>query len=171
MEYTKDSAELDEDLPQGEPVKVILADDDKDDQETFGEALLETKIPAELTTVDNGQELLDTLKDPAEPNPDIIFLDINMPVKNGNEVLAEIKKDADLKEIPTVMLSTSENVKDVEESFSAGANLYVRKPYSFKNFILMLKKIFLLKWAGVLLNPLRKTFLLSERNISGKDVS
>lgn len=171
MEYTKDSPEPDEDLPQGEPVKVILADDDKDDQETFGEALLQTKIPAELTTVDNGQELLNTLKDPSEPNPDIIFLDINMPVKNGNEVLAEIKKDADLKEIPTVMLSTSENVKDVEESFNAGANLYVRKPYSFKNFILMLKKIFLLKWAGVLLNPLRKTFLLSEKNISGKDVN
>ncbi|MGZ8510281.1 MAG: hypothetical protein ACXWWA_07890, partial [Chitinophagaceae bacterium] len=93
-------------------------------------------------------------------------------VKNGNEVLTEIKKDADLKQIPTVMLSTSENVKDVEASFNAGANLYVRKPYSFQNFILLLKKIFILKWAGVLLNPLRKTFLLSERNISsGKDES
>lgn len=171
MEYTKDSAEPGDELPQGEPVKVMLADDDKDDQETFGEALRETDISTELTIVDNGQELLNTLKDPSEPNPDIIFLDINMPVKNGNEVLAEIKKDADLKEIPTVMLSTSENVKDVEKSFNAGASLYVRKPYSFKNFILMLKKIFLLKWAGVLLNPLRKTFLLSEKNISGKDVS
>lgn len=171
MQYTKDSAELGDELPQGEPVKVMLADDDKDDQETFGEALRETEIPAELTTVDSGQELLDTLKDTSEPNPDIIFLDLNMPVRNGNEILAEIKKDAALKEIPTVMLSTSENVKDVEESFNAGANLYVRKPYSFKNFILMLKKIFLLKWAGVLLNPLRKTFLLSEKNISsGKDV-
>ncbi|MGZ5218562.1 MAG: response regulator [Chitinophagaceae bacterium] len=172
MEYTKDSADLDEDPPPGEPLKVMLADDDKDDQETFGEALRESEIAAELTTVDNGQELLATLKDPSEPNPDIIFLDINMPVKNGNEVLAEIKKDADLKQIPTVMLSTSENVKDVEASFNAGANLYVRKPYSFQNFILLLKKIFILKWAGVLLNPLRKTFLLSERNISsGKDES
>jgi len=169
MENNKDSAEECKDLPQKEPVKVILADDDKDDQEIFTDALKETKIPADLTTVDTGQELLDTLKDPSEPNPDIIFLDINMPVKSGKEVLAEIKTDEELKEIPTVMLSTSENVKDVEESFNAGANLYVRKPYSFKNFILLLKKIFTLKWAGVLFKPLRKTFLISEKNISEED--
>ena|SRR5688572_4176017 len=171
MEYNKDSADDGNELPKKEPVKVLLADDDRDDQETFQDALTETKIPVDLTMVDNGQQLLDNLKDPTEPNPDIIFMDINMPVKNGKEVLAEIKNDEDLKGIPTVMLSTSENVKDVEETFNTGANLYVRKPYSFKNFILMLKKIFSLKWAGVLIKPLRKTFLMSERNISQGDVN
>ena len=150
------------------PAKVILADDDKDDQETFHEALKETKIPAELITVNNGKELLDTLKDPAEPDPDIIFIDINMPVKNGKEVLAEIKSDEELSKIPTVMLSTSENTKDVEDAFNGGASLYVRKPYSFRNFILMLKKIFSLKWTGQLEKRLRQTFFLSERNISKK---
>lgn len=150
-----------------EPVKVVLADDDRDDQELFTEALNHAEIPADVTTVDNGQELIDHLKDPEEPNPDIIFLDINMPVKDGKQVLAEIKADETLKDIPTVMLSTSENPKDVEETFNAGANLYVRKPYSFRDFVLLLKKIFTLKWAGDLLKPLRKSFFMSEKNISG----
>ena len=151
-----------------EPVKVVLADDDKDDQELFTEALNHAEIPADVTTVDNGQELINHLKDPAEPNPDIIFLDINMPVKDGKQVLAEIKADETLKDIPTVMLSTSENPKDVEETFNAGANLYVRKPYSFRNLVLLLKKIFTLKWAGDLLKPLRKSFFMSEKHIRSK---
>ncbi len=155
-------------LENKEPVKVVLADDDKDDQEIFTEALTQTDIPANITTVDNGEELMDHLKDPAEPNPDIIFLDINMPAKGGKEVLEEIKSDNELKDIPTVMLSTSENPKDVEDTFNAGANLYVRKPYSFRNFVLLLKKIFSLKWAGDLMRPLRKNFFLSEKNIGGK---
>lgn len=148
-----------------EPVKVILADDDKDDQEIFEEALNETAIPTELTTVNNGTELMDHLKDESKPNPDIVFMDINMPVKNGKEVLSEIRADENLKDIPTVILSTSTNDKDVEEAFQAGANLYVPKPYTFSNFILLLKKIFSLKWTGQLLKPLRKTFLMSERNL------
>ena len=155
---------------QKETVKVVLADDDKDDQEVFQDALSETNIPADLKTVDNGQELIDHLKDPTEPNPDIIFLDINMPVKDGKEVLAEIKSDENLKEIPTVMLSTSDNPKDVDDTFNAGANLYVRKPFSFRSFIIILKKIFMLKWAGVLFKPLRKSFFLSEKNISEGDI-
>jgi len=170
MKYNTETAKNENDAENKEPVKVLLAENDKDDQEIFHEALTEANIPADLITVDNGQELMDNLKDPSEPNPDIIFLDINMPVKNGKECLAEIKSDETLKEIPTVMLSTSENVKDVEDSFNTGANLYVRKPFSFKSFILLLKKIFLLKWAGVLLKPVRKTFFMSEKNISELDI-
>ena len=168
MENNKDNAKDDKN-PEKEPVKVILADDDKDDQENFKDALTEADIPADLTTVDNGQQLMENLKDPSEPNPDIIFIDINMPVKSGKEVLAEIKADETLKEIPTVMLSTSEHTKDVEDTFNAGASLYMRKPYSFKNFILLLKKIFTLKWAGALFKPLRKSFFMSEKNISEED--
>ena len=151
-----------------EPVKVVLADDDRDDQEIFEDALNEASIPAELKTVDNGQELIDHLKDPSEPNPDIIFLDINMPVKSGKEVLAEIKADETLKDIPTVVISTSDHPKDIDDSFKAGANLFVRKPFSFSSLIIILKKIFMLKWAGELLKPLRKTFFMSEKNVSEK---
>ena len=60
--------------------------------------------------------------------------------------------------------------KDVDETFDAGANLYVQKPFSFRSLIILLKKIFMLKWAGVLFKPFRKTFFLSEKNISEGDV-
>lgn len=92
------------------------------------EALDATNIPSKVTTVGNGEELLDTLKDPAEPNPDIVFIDINMPVKGGKEALEEIKSDQNLKDIPAVMLSTSNHPRDIEETFNKGANLYVQKP-------------------------------------------
>lgn len=151
-----------------EPIKVILADDDKDDQELFEEALSKTNVPSELTTFNNGKDLMDNLKDPNESNPDIIFIDINMPLKNGKEALAEMKAHEDLKDIPTVILSTSRNEKDVEETFLAGASLYVPKPNSFNTFIKLLQKIFSLKWTGELLKPLRKTFLLTENTLRGK---
>jgi CheY-like chemotaxis protein len=163
------SGELDKLPTPDEPANVMLADDDKEDQELFQEALSETNIPSELTIVENGKDLMENLKDPEVPNPDIIFIDINMPVKNGKQALAEIKADENLKDIPTVMLSTSKNEKEVEETFQAGANLYVPKPNSFSNLIAMLKKIFSLKWTGDLLRPLRKTFLLSEDTLHKRD--
>ena len=169
MEHTNEAARENPVPETKEPLNVVLADDDKDDQELFQDALTEANIPVALATVDNGQQLMDHLKDPSEPNPDIIFLDINMPVKNGKEVLAEIKSDETLNEIPIVMLSTSGHVKDVEDTFTAGANLYVQKPGSFKSLIIFLKKIFTLKWAGVLINPVRKTFLMSEKNVAHED--
>jgi CheY-like chemotaxis protein len=151
-----------------ESTKVILADDDKEDQQIFTEAIEEAEIPAQVTTVDNGQELIDNLKDPAIPNPDIIFLDINMPVKDGKKVLKEIKNDESLKEIPTVILSTSDHPKDVEETFDHGANLYVQKPNSFFSFIKILKKVFELHWAKALLQPIRRTFIITEKNVTKK---
>jgi CheY-like chemotaxis protein len=165
----KTPEEFDKTPTPNEPAKVILADDDKEDQDLFQEALSETKIPSELTIVENGKDLIDNLKDPAEPNPDIIFIDINKPVKNGTQALAERNADENLKDIPTVILSTSKNEKEVEETFQAGANLYVPKPNSFSNLIVMLKKIFSLKWTGDLFRHLRKTFLLSEDTLHKRD--
>jgi CheY-like chemotaxis protein len=156
------------DLDNKEPVKVLLAEDDKDDQEFFSEALDKSKVPSELTTVENGQELVDHLKDPAEPNPDIIFMDINMPGKGGKEALAEIKSDETLKEIPTVMLSTSDHPNDIEETFEKGANLYVKKPNSIFSLVTILKRIFSLHWAKALI-PVRKSFFISEKNISDRE--
>src|SRR6187401_1671045 len=114
-----------------EPVKVILTDDDKDSQKIFKDALARTKIPAELITADNGQQLMEKLHDPGHPTPDVIFLDINMPKKNGKECLVEIKSNKNLKDIPCVMYSASGTEKDIEETYRAGANLYVTKPMSF----------------------------------------
>lgn len=146
-------------------VKVILADDDKEDQELFEQAIDETGVNTELTVVDNGKELVDNLKDPEVENPDIIFMDINMPVKDGKQALKEIKQDEELKNIPTVMLSTSGSAKEVKETFDAGASLYIAKPNSFKSFILLLKNVFSFHWAGLLLRPVWHRFFMSEKSI------
>jgi CheY-like chemotaxis protein len=148
------------------PVKVILAEDDPDDQEIFQEALKQSDVNAELTIVSNGKELVDTLKDNNQENPDIIFLDLNMPVKDGKEALKEIKTDEELKEIPAVVLSTSDNPKEIKESFQAGANLYLTKPNSFKAFVLLLRKVFSFHWTRSLLRPVWSRFFFSEKNIT-----
>ena len=147
-----------------EPIKVILADDDKDDQQVFEEAINETAIPVDLTTADNGQELMDNLHDPSIPNPDIIFLDMNMPLKNGKECLEEIKNDEDLKDIPCIMYTTSTSDKDIEETYKAGAHLYVPKPTLFSSIVKILKKILRLNWKEFIKKPI-KSFVVSEQNI------
>jgi CheY-like chemotaxis protein len=169
MTSSENSAVNNKDLNEQEPLKIILAEDDKDDQELFIEALDATKIPSEIITVGNGEELVDTLKNESEPKPDIIFIDINMPVKGGKEALAEIKNDKELKDIPAVMLSTSNHPKDIEDTFNKGADLYIQKPNSFTGFILVLKKVFVLYWKKALINPLKNIFFISENNISRED--
>lgn len=158
-----------ENLNEKEPVKIILAEDDKDDQELFIDALDEADIPSDVTTVENGQQLVDALKDKSQPDPDIIFIDINMPVKGGKQALEEIKGDKDLRDIPAVMLSTWDHPADIEDTFGKGADLYVQKPNSFAGFVLLLKKVFLLHWAKALLRPVISLFFVSEKNISQRD--
>jgi CheY-like chemotaxis protein len=159
--------------PEGEnekePVKILLAEDDTEDQELFLDALQEAQISSEVTAVENGQELLDTLRDESQGDPDIIFIDVNMPVKDGKKALEEIKKDDELRDIPAVMLSTWDHPSDIEDAFGKGADLYVQKPSSFAGFVLVLKKVFLLHWAKALLRPVRKLFFVSEKNISQGD--
>ncbi len=154
-----------ENLNENEPVKIILAEDDKDDQELFIDALDAADVSSEVTTVENGQELVDTLKDKSQPDPDIIFIDLNMPVKGGRQALEEIKNDKDLKEIPAVMLSTWDHPADIKDTFDKGADLYVQKPNSFAGFVLLLKKVFILHWAKALLGPVKNLFFVSEKTI------
>ncbi len=167
------SSENSHPAPEGlngeEPLKIILAEDDKDDQELFIDALQEADVSSEVVTVENGQELVDTLKDKSQPDPDIIFIDINMPAKGGKQALEEIKADKELKGIPAVMLSTWDHPSDIEETFEKGADLYVQKPNSFSGFVMILQKVFFLHWAKALLNPVKKLFFVSEKNISQGD--
>jgi len=154
---------------ENKPLKVTLAEDDKDDQELFQEAVEKTGTDVDLTVVNNGQELIDDLKNAGKENPDIIFLDINMPVKDGKQTLREIREDDDLKDIPAVMLSTSDHPKDIHESLEAGADLYVKKPNSFNSFIHILKKIFSFGWAGRMLRSAWKSFFITEHHTTGED--
>ncbi len=152
-----------------EPLKIILAEDDTEDQELFLDALEQAQVPSEVTTVENGQQLLDNLRDESQPNPDVIFIDVSMPVKGGIKALEEIKKDEELREIPAVMLSTWDHPADIEDAFEKGADLYVQKPSSFAGFVLVLRKVFLRHWAKALLSPVKKLFFVSEKNVSQGD--
>lgn len=140
-------------------IKILYADDDADDREFFQDAFDEAKTNAELTTVEDGEKLMNHLAQCNGQHPDIIFLDINMPRKDGKRCLKEIRGNNKLKQIPVIMFSTSAYVEDIEETFANGANLYVSKPVFFADEVKILKKIFSLDWQEELLKPDKKRFV------------
>lgn len=141
------------------PVRILLADDDHDDTFLFREALMQVPIEANLSVADNGMELLRTLRD-AIDKPDIIFLDMNMPVKNGLECLEEIRGTAGYEQVPIVILSTSVAQYLWESAYRNGANLYIQKPTSFNGLIEILKKC-LLERAGAEMPEGLEQFLIT----------
>ena len=120
-----------------EPFHILLADDDADDRLLFKEALEELEIKPTVNTVNNGIELMAYLTKKDAPLPHLIFLDLNMPRKNGLECLKEIRSNEKLKDISIAIYSTSDNEKDIEETFLSGANVYLTKPDNFN----MLKQL------------------------------
>jgi CheY-like chemotaxis protein len=145
-----------------DPIKVMLADDDKDDQFLFEQALNKTPVETELSTADDGKELMEKLHDPEVPNPDVIFLDLNMPIKSGKECIDEIKADEDLKDIPVIIYSTSSSDKDVNDTYDAGASLYIPKPNSFGKIMSVLKNIFLFRWHKLNDRTDKKDFVVTD---------
>jgi len=109
---------------------VVLADDDDDDRMIFEHAFNEVRIAHTLDIVDDGYALIHYLENAAEL-PDIIFLDMNMPGKSGKECLREIRANPKFREVPVVIYSTSASAADLEDTFVAGANVYVKKPNDF----------------------------------------
>jgi CheY-like chemotaxis protein len=123
------------------PLNIFLADDDIDDRELFGEAIKETNPQTSILTFNDGNELMQHLKS-QEADPDLIFLDINMPLKNGKECLSEIRSDKRFRSTPVIMFSTSLDVKDIYETYNAGANLFISKPGSYKTQVDLFKQVF-----------------------------
>ena len=113
------------------PLKILLADDDKDDRLFFRMALEALTIPTKLATVVEEEKLMDYLSDNADQLPDLIFLDINMPRKNGIECLSEIKQNKKLKDLPVIMFSTSNSRDKIGMVFKNGADVYIHKPNDF----------------------------------------
>lgn len=116
---------------ESKPIKVLLADDDADDRLFFAEALNQLSQSTTLTALKDGEELLAFLSDEKNEIPDVLFLDINMPRKNGFECLAAIKLIARLKNLPVVMFSTSNSWDSINSLFKTGANVYIHKPGDF----------------------------------------
>lgn len=122
------------------PIHILLADDDEADRLLFTEAFGELKIKSILHTVNNGVQLMDYLHQTDNRLPHLLFLDLNMPRKNGLACLKEIRSDPRLKEITVAIYSTSDAKKDVEETFLQGANIYLHKPNNFNELRQSLEK-------------------------------
>ena len=112
-------------------LNVLLADDDQDDRYFFGKALKEISISTKLTAVPDGEQLMSYLSGNSENLPDVIFLDINMPRKNGFECLSEIKENEKLKDLPVIMFSTTNSQDSITSLFKSGAHVYIHKPSNF----------------------------------------
>lgn len=111
-----------------EIIRVLLADDDKDDRNDFIEAFESLKISTTVETLKNGVELMKYLNNPSTKLPHLLFLDLNMPKKSGLDCLLEIKQIERLKHLTIVIYSTSCSEKDIEDTFLHGANIYIKKP-------------------------------------------
>ena len=108
--------------------KVLLAEDDEDDRLLFEHAAKELTVPVELITIDNGEKLMEYLLENRSNLPDILFLDIHMPLKNGIECLAEIKSHPDLKLLHVIIYSGDLNEETANQLYRQEAHYYIRKP-------------------------------------------
>lgn len=126
-------------------VDILLVEDSPSDILITREAFAEFKILNTLHVVEDGVEAMAFLRQQGKyasaPHPDLILLDLNLPRKNGREVLGEIKADQNLKHIPVVILTTSHAEQDVLQSYDQHANCYVVKPVGFENFVAAMKSI------------------------------
>ena len=133
-------------MPQrNRPVEILLVEDSPSDTELTIEALQAGDIPCNLSHVEDGVEAMEFLKREnsyAEaPRPDLILLDLNLPRKDGREVLAELKSDPDLRTIPVVVLTTSKDDRDISQAYQLQANCYIAKPVDFEQFVSVLRAI------------------------------
>lgn len=129
----------------GKPVDILLVEDNPGDVRMTQEILKETKVRNKMYAVGDGVEAMAFLRREGKyadaPRPDIILLDLNLPRKDGHEVLAEVKSDDDLKRIPVVVLTISEAEDDILKSYDLHGNCYITKPIDFKEFIKVVKSI------------------------------
>ena len=129
----------------GKPVEILLVEDNEGDVGLIEEVFEEAKIRNKLRIAENGEEAIRFLhreeKSSGSSLPDMILLDLNLPKKDGREVLKEIKGDDSLKDIPIVILTTSGAEKDILRSYDLHANAYVTKPLDFDQFIMVVKSI------------------------------
>ena len=132
-------------ISNGRPIEILLVEDNPGDVRLTQEAFKEGKVRNLLSVVYNGEEAMDFLhrdgRFASAPRPDIILLDLNLPRKDGREVLAEIKADSDLKRIPVVILTTSQAESDLIQTYDLHANCYIVKPVDLDQFINVVKTI------------------------------
>ncbi len=127
------------------PIVILMVEDNPGDVRLTVEALKEGKVRNILHTVEDGEEALNFLRRQGTyskaPRPDLILLDLNLPKKNGREVLAEIKEDPDLRRIPVVILTVSRAEQDILKTYDLHANCYISKPVDLEQFLTVVRSI------------------------------
>lgn len=136
---------------------IFLADDDADDRLLFEEALREISGETRLTMANDGQQLM-TILENALP-PDVIFLDLNMPRKNGMECLQELKQSPKLKHIPIVIFSTSTQPEMIDKVYEGGAHYYISKPKNFGVLKSIIRQILNMNWQASFPQPSKEKFI------------
>jgi CheY-like chemotaxis protein len=129
----------------GKAIEILLVEDNPGDVRLTVEALKEGKVLNHLSVAMDGTEALAFLRREGPyanaPRPDLVLLDLNLPKKDGREVLAEIKQDADLKRIPVVILTTSKAEQDILKTYDLHANCFITKPVDLDQFITVVKAV------------------------------
>ena len=129
----------------GEPVEILLVEDNPGDARLAMEALKDAKVRNKLHWVKDGVEAMAFLRREGEhsdsPRPDVVLLDLNLPRKDGREVLAEMKSDENLRRIPVVILTISADEEDILRSYDTHANCYITKPLDLDRFMQVVKSI------------------------------
>jgi CheY-like chemotaxis protein len=132
-------------MTEARPIEILLVEDDPGDVLMAREALEEGKVANRLAVVNDGEEAMAYLRaegaNADRVRPDLVLLDLNLPRKDGREVLAEIKSDPALRSIPVVVLTTSKAEEDILRSYDLHANAYVTKPVDFDRFIEVVRQI------------------------------
>ena len=130
---------------EARPIEILLVEDSPSDTQLTIEALNEGKLRNRLNNVEDGVQAMQFLRRQGPyagaPRPDLIMLDLNLPRKDGREVLAELKADAELKSIPVVVLTSSRAEQDILRAYDLHANCYITKPVDFDQFISMIRSI------------------------------
>ena len=128
-----------------EPIEILLVEDNPGDVRLTQEVLNDGKVRNNMSVVKDGVDAVSFLQQTGEyadaPRPDIVLLDLNLPKKDGREVLAEIKADSDLKNIPVVVLTTSGAEQDIVKAYDLHANCYITKPVDLDQFIRVIRSI------------------------------
>lgn len=145
-----------ENSPQ-RPKNILLADDDDDDRLLFLDVLTEFARESNLTFAHNGEHLMNILR--SGTRPDVLFLDLNMPLKNGMECLDEIRSDEKLKDLPVVIFSTSAHPGTINKMYEIGAHLYIRKPNDFNSLRKVIRQVLVKDWANPV-KPPKEQFVL-----------
>lgn len=127
------------------PARILLIEDNQDDIELTLEALQDSKVRIEIEVVSDGMAAMAFLRREGvyadKPRPDLILLDLNLPLKDGREVLKEIRGDQDLTDIPVVVLTTSEDEEDILRAYKLHANCYIAKPVDFVRFTEIIRQV------------------------------